>query len=189
MKRIFALILALVLTVCITACGGGSSNADMEITRYETDDKPQVDTGSTGGAQTDDQTAEDEGVYSFTSNGIELIPGAAFDASKLPEAQSVFTVPSCALEGTDNVYSYGTFEVTAFSEGGGESIYSIYLFDPNVATNEGLAVGDSRDKAVEIYGDGYTDNNGEYTYKKGDTLLVIVFQNDMVLSIDFRLDV
>ena len=185
MKRIFALILALVMVLCITACGG-SGNADAEI------GGGGAQSGSVDMGETKEETKEetvDEGVFSFTYEGVELVPGAAFDASVLPEADSVFTVPSCAIEGTDNVYSYGTFEVTAYDEGNGEHIYSIYFVDANITTNEGLAVGDTKDKVIEIYGDNFTDNNGECTYKKGDTLLVIVFQNDTVLSIDFRLDV
>ena len=188
MKRIFALIMAVLMLLCLAACGGGNSNADMEITRDETVSKNETGDKKEETAGSTDAVA-DEGVYSFKTEGVELVPGEAFDASKLPEPQSTFTVPSCALEGTDNVYSYGTYEVTAYNEGEGEHIYSIYLFDANIATNEGLSVGDSKDKVIEIYGDNYSDNNGEVTYKKGDTLLVIVFQNDMVLSIDFRLDV
>jgi len=185
MKRIFALTFALVMTLCLCACGG-SGNADVEITGGA--QGGSVDMGSKE-ENTQDETTADEGYFSFTFDGTELIPGESFDASKLPEAQSVFTVPSCALEGTDNVYSYGTFEVTAYNEGSGEHIYSVYLLDANITTNEGLAVGDTKDKVVEIYGDNFTDNNGEYTYRKGDTLLVIIFQNDTVLSIDIRLDV
>ena len=185
MKRIFVLILALVAVLCLCACGG-SGNADAEI----------IGGGAQGGSVDMGQAPEDakedtadEGVYSFTFEGTELIPGEKFDASVLPEAQNVFTVPSCALEGTDNVYSYGTIEVTAYNEGEGEYIYSVYFVDANITTNEGLALGDTKDKVIELYGENFTDNNGEYTYKKGNTLLVIVFQNDTVLSIDFRLDV
>ncbi len=186
MKRIFALILALVMVLCLCACGG-SGNADAEI----------IGGGAQGGSvdmgeapdNTQKEDTADEGVYSFTFEGVELIPGEKFDASALPEAQNVFTVPSCALEGTDNVYSYGTIEVTAYDEGNGEHIYSVYIVDANITTNEGLALGDSKDKVIELYGENFTDNNGEYTYKKGNTLLVIVFQNDTVLSIDFRLAV
>lgn len=186
MKRIFALVLALTMTLCLFACGG-NSNADAEIGGGGAQ-SGSVDMGKEKEETTTEGTT-DEGVFSFTFEGIELVPGDSFDASKLPEAQSVFTVPSCALEGTDNVYSYGTFEVTAYNEGNGEHIYSIYFVDANITTNEGLAIGDSRDKVIELYGENYTDNNGEFTYKKGDTLLVIIFQNDNVLSIDIRMDI
>lgn len=186
MKRIIIMALVLVLALSLCACGSDNGSADMEITKKNTSDNVSTDAD----LQTEsDEAYADEGTYCFTADGVKLIPGESFDSSKLPEAESVFTVPSCAIEGTDNVYSYGTFEVTAYDEGSGERIYSVYIFDANISTDEGLSVGDGKDKVIEIYGDDYEDNNGEFTYKKGDTLLVIVFQNDMVLSIDFRLDV
>ena len=52
--------------------------------------------------------------FSFQANGVELLPGAVFDASVLPEVSSIYQVPSCAIVGTDNVYNYETFELTAF---------------------------------------------------------------------------
>ena len=63
-----------------------------------------------------------DGKVDFAYEGVALVPGAAFDPSVLPEADSVFTVPSCAIEGTDNVYSYPVLELTAYK---GDSVISI----------------------------------------------------------------
>jgi hypothetical protein len=91
------------------------------------------------------------------------------------------------LEGTDNVYNYDTFEITAYDEGKGEFIYSIYFIDPNLTTPEGLALGDTLDKAISLYGDGYTQEDSAYTYVGGNTMLVIILQNDAIASIEYRM--
>ena len=117
---------------------------------------------------------------------MKLIPGAAFDPSVLPEANDMFEVPSCAIEGTDNVYSYGDIEVTAFNDGSGEVIYSVYIVDANTPTAEGLYIGDTLDQVIAVYGEDYTQENGQVTYQKGNTLLVIILDGDYVASVDFR---
>ena len=186
MKKIFALVLALAMTLCLCACGG-SGNADAEIGGGGAQGG-SVDMGEAK-VETKEEETKDEGYFAFTFEGVELVPGKSFDASVLPEAQSVFTVPSCAQQGTDNLYNYGTIEVTAYNGGDGEVVYSIFFIDANITTNEGLALGDTKDKVIELYGEDYTDNGSEFTYRKGDTLLVIIFQNDVVFSIDIRMDV
>ena len=118
---------------------------------------------------------------------MALVPGAAFDPAVLPEADSVFTVPSCAIEGTDNVYSYPVLEVTAYNDGTGEVIYSIYLTDANTPTEEGLYVGDDLARVTELYGEDYTQNGAEITYTKGATTLNMIINGDSVISIEYRM--
>ncbi len=118
---------------------------------------------------------------------MTLTPGEAFDASALPDADDVYTVPSCAVEGSDNVYNYTTFEVTAYDAGDGEVTYSIYLIDPNITTPEGLALGDGVDKVTELYGDGYEQDGTAMIYTRGETKLSIILQDDVVVSIEYLL--
>lgn len=188
MKKIFALILALTLALGLTACGdAGESVGEQQITlggelmEYtKGEDTPEAPVaGPEGPVFTGD--------YVFRFEDVEVIPGNAFDASKLPEALSVYQVPSCALVGTDNVYSYATFEVTAYDEGNGEFVYSVYFTDPNLTTPEGLALGDSLSRAVELYGTGFEDVGGEYVYTKDLTQLRLIVENEVVVSIEYRL--
>ena len=193
MKRMIAVLLSLLMLFALTACG-------------EPVDKTETPTGTVADNTTaveDTTTAEDttaaaedttagsdkqEPGFVFTFEGVELTPGQAFDAAALPEANSVYQVPSCAIEGTDNVYNYGTIEVTAFDDGNGEVIYSVYIMDANTPTNEGLYIGDTLDHIVAAYGEDYTQEGNQITYQKGDTLLIIILGGDYVQSIDFRWD-
>ena len=129
----------------------------------------------------------EDGTYSYHFGGVNLIPGDSFDASKLPAPISTTTIPSCAFSGTDNVYTYDAVEVIAYDEGQGEHLYSIYMLDPNTPTDEGLRLGDSAERMVEIYGENYTKNAGEYAYYRGDTILVILTSGGKVNSIEIRM--
>ena len=181
MRKLIAMLALLALTFALVACGADAEvNEDLVITRG---------TEATEAAQ-EIQVAEEAApvkVYSFLAEGVELIPGAAFDSAALPKAASLYTVPSCAIEGTDNVYNYETFEVTAYNDGTGEVIYSIYILDPNITTPEGLALGDSVDRVVELYGEGYEVSGTAYEYFGEGTMLSLIIQGDAVASIEYRM--
>lgn len=180
MKKLIALLLALLLVAALTACGGQSP--DVAPTTQPTTAKPVDDEPAPSATE---PSAEE--YFSFTYEGVELIPGAAFDPAVLPEADSVFEVPSCAIEGTDNVYSYPTFELTAYNDGTGEVIYSIYLLDADTPTAEGLYVGDDLARVTELYGSDYIENDTELTFTKGATTLSLLLDGETVISIEYRM--
>lgn len=192
MKKIFAMLLALSLLLC--ACGGESP---VETQPQETEGQavlpvaPVVpDTTETEPAETEYQNPNlviNNREYTFTLEGVELIPGQPFDASALPEANSVYQIPSCAFEGTDNVYSYNACEVTAYNEGNGEIIYSIYILDPYTITPEGLALGDEEAKIVAAYGPNYNLSDGQYTYIGRNSQVIILTSGGFVISIEYRI--
>ena len=180
MRKLIAMLALLVLVFALAACGSeADQNADLLITR----------------ATEETQIAEVENVqaeavkeeFCFVAEGVELIPGADFDPAALTEAASLYTVPSCAIEGTDNVYNYETFEITAYDDGTGEVIYSIYIIDPNTTTPEGLALGDNLDRVLELYGDNYQVNGAAFDFYGTETMLSIIIQNDAVASIEYRM--
>lgn len=187
MKKIIALCMAAALLLCFTACGQKETNNDVpQITIGAQQPGPKETLGQDDPQETTQPAATGE-AYAFSFSGVQLIPGAAFDASKLPAATSTYQVPSCALEGTDNVYNYDTFEVTAFNDGKSEYIYSIYFIDPNLTTPEGLALGDTLDKAVSLYGSDYTQADTAYTYESAGTQLILILQDGSIVSIEYRM--
>ena len=184
MKKLFAMILALMMVLSLAACGGDKAPAAQqqvnlgEVTEATKGAEENVDAGEAVVTGT---------VFVFAYEGANIIPAEPFDPSVLPEAASVYTVPSCALEGTDNVYNYESFEITAFNDGNGEVVYSIYFIDPNLTTTEGLALGDSLEKVVELYGEGYEDLNGELVYTCLSTQLRLIVEGNSVVSIEYRM--
>ena len=188
MKKMIAVLLSLLMLLTLTACGEPADKPTNTTTEAVVNTTENVPEDTTAAAQdtTAATEAQDTG-FVFTFKGVDLIPGQAFNAAAMPEASSVFQVPSCAIEGTDNVYNYEAFEVTAYNDGTGEVIYSIYIIDPNITTPEGLALGDSLDRVVELYGDGYVVSGTAYDYSSEGTMLSIIIQSDAVASIEYRM--
>lgn len=183
MKKIVILLLAVLLVLGLAACGGESTTGTTEKTNNSTSGNDQT-TAPTESAGENTVPVE---YFSFTYEGVELIPGTLFDASVLPEPESTYEVPSCAIEGTDVVYNYGTFEITVFDDGTQGVIYSIYMIDANTPTDEGLYMGDGGDVVASIYGSDYTEDGTQWSYVKGETMLCVIFNNDCVVSIEFRM--
>lgn len=187
MKRKIAILLALLTLMSLAACGAEEeSNADLVITRAP---EEATEAAAQSAEETEAQEAKTVEPFVFVYEGVGLMPGAAFDASVLPAASSVSQVPSCALEGTDNAYNYTFFELTAFDDGSGEVIYSIYLMDPNLTTPEGLALGDEEAKIPELYGADFLQEGASYVYTREGTVLSIIVQDGVVISIEYRMDI
>lgn len=187
MKKFIAMLLALMMVLCLTACGGEEPAGDQQITLGADVTEATKGADATEAPVQSGEIVPVGAAFCFNWEGVDIIPGAAFDATLLPEAASVYEVPSCALVGTDNVYNYELFEVTAFDEGNGEFVYSIYFIDPNLMTSEGLALGDGLDKVVELYGESYEDMDGELVYTASNTQLRLILENDVVVSIEYRM--
>lgn len=188
MKKMFAVLLAMLMLLAQCACG--NTDKPQETTAPVVTDAPATEPSATEEGELDG--GFDIGVvpvepFVFTFNGVTLIPGTVYDAAALPEPTSVYQVPSCAIEGTDNVYNFNdAVEITAFNDGSQEIIYSIAIFDPNVCTDEGLYLGDDMARVIELYGEDYTENGTAMVYTKGNTELTIILQNGFVVDMEFK---
>lgn len=181
MKRIIALML-LCLFLTMTAC-----TQDPGSTTVPTGTTPAAP-GNSDPTQPDSGTApQSEEKFGFAVSDTVIVPGTAFDAEKLPAANFVYTIPSCAIEGNDDVYSYNSFEVTAYNDGSGPVVYSIYITDPNQPTTEGLYMGDDLARVTQLYGTEYTQSGTELSFQKGNTLLILIMQDGYVTSMEYRL--
>lgn len=156
-------------------------------------DAGQESTGGNGAAQESETPGQseqknEEGAFGFIYEGVTLTPGEVFEQSMPGECLGVAEVPSCAFDGNDMVYNYGIFELTAYIDEEQERIYSIYFIDPNLPTTEGLCMGDTVDDMKSLYGEDYETAGNSYDYTRGDTVLSIITQNDVVVGIEYRLN-
>jgi hypothetical protein len=140
MKKFAAILLALTMVLALCACGGTSENP--------------VDPGTTN-PPADNVGKTTPSGYTFTYNGYQFgVDIIASDViATLGEPKDKYTSESCAFGGEDTVYYYNSIQVSTNNEFGYERIYSIYLEDDLVSTEEGICVGSSAEDVKNAYGE------------------------------------
>ncbi|MBF7097031.1 hypothetical protein [Alkalibacter mobilis] len=168
MKK-FMIVMLIALSLTFLAGCSGDGTAD--------DTKNNDDTG--GDPQIESYGFEYEDVDIYVNMDAESL------MEKLGEEQSYFEAPSCAFEGIDKIYSYGSFEIHTYPVEDKDYVSAIILIDDSVQTKEGVYIGDPKNKVIETYGEDYNDANGAVAYEKGDGKLQFIFQNDAVAAIEY----
>lgn len=128
-----------------------------------------------------------KGGYTFTNSGVAMTPDMDFAPvlATLGEPQHYYEVKSCAFEGMDKIYTYGSFEITTYPDGATDRISYINFKDDTVTTDEGVYLSMSKDKVIEIYGDSFVDDAGVIVYEKGGMELKFIFGGDSLKSVEY----
>lgn len=133
-------------------------------------------------------TAEmNESTIKLIYDGKDMTPGAVFSRDIFGQEQSYSEVPSCAGQGTDKVYNYGSYEITAYQDGDEEKIFSVYFIDDKITTTEGVKVSDESSVMFEKYGDNYEQIGNQYTYISGNVEISFIIENNFIISITYTL--
>ncbi|MBR5969396.1 MAG: hypothetical protein IK016_03520 [Lachnospiraceae bacterium] len=184
MKRniqgIFAACMA-ALVFSLSACGGGDSGTAQSTAAVTTQEQ-------SGGAQ----AAADEG-YAFFPKGVASAnnPQIRMDMkmeellTALGEPNSYFEAPSCAFDGVDKTYTYSNFVIDTYPVDGVDLVSRVFLSNDLVSTSEGLAIGETKQKMIDLYGDSYETNGTECIYTKGSMKLRVIIEDEKVKTITY----
>lgn len=176
-NKILSLLICGVLAVGLTACGG--SNDVKTITKES----------ETESAQSEGEEAKLTGYLFNPGDGDIAVDMPMEDALPiLGEEKDYFEAASCAFDGQlDKTYTYDHFEVKTYpnEDGSKDFVSYINLFDDTVATAEGLYIGDPVSKAVELYGEGYTESGTAYVYEKDGMKLQLLIEDDSIMGITY----
>lgn len=140
------------------------------------------------GCGADDPDSQEEN-FSFTYNGTIMTLGAEatpiIDA--LGEPRSYTEEPSCAFDGMDKTYYYGSFYLSTYPIDGKDYVYSIWFADDSVVTEDGIRIGTTKAQVEAICGADCFNGTNTYTQTQGNTKLTILMEDGMVSSIQYEL--
>lgn len=183
MKRLLVILLTLTLTLSMLAACGNNDGGDTD-----TDTNAPADTNN-GSEPADTNTNNaDSAEYVFVSGTttIKMNVPAADILAALGEANSEYEAPSCAFQGNDYYYDYGSFELSAYDNGDGvKMVYSVYLKDDLVETPEGIMIGSDEADVAATYGADGKQDNGSYLYTDGNANLSIIIKDGKVSAIEY----
>lgn len=171
MLRSFVVLMALAICMAFVGCGG-PSGGDVVI----------GGNGNNGGSNETGKT------YSFVHNNVKITPNDLVDPliTALGTNYTYYESPSCAYIGMDKCYLYQGFSIYTYPDDKGvDHVLQVILTDDSLSTPEGLIIGDTAQRVVELYGSNYTESDGSYAYTLGKTRLMIIMKNDRVQSIQY----
>ena len=171
MKKMYVLsVLALALCLLLAGCGGGNGGESG---------------GASSGTSSGGQAGEGGFVFTYKGAQIQMHAPAQPVLDALGAAKSTYEEPSCAYQGMDVFYNYGSIELAVYTDEGQKNILSVYLRDDTVSTAEGLSIGDDAAKVETLYGSAGKTETGSYSFSKGKSKLNIVIENEKVKSIEY----
>lgn len=126
--------------------------------------------------------------YTFTYQEVQIPinadAGPIIDA--LGEPKGYTEEPSCAFEGLDKTYYFGSFYLSTYPEGGNDYVYSLWFADDSVAAENGLRIGCTQQEAEAILGAGCFDGTNVFTSEKGESRLTVILTDGFVTSIQYQ---
>jgi hypothetical protein len=167
---------ALFCMVAMAACSNSNTTSgDDKGAQAQNQGQAQEASGGAGSAV---------GGFEFTKSGVTVAMNApAADLVEKLGSYSYFESASCAFNGLDKQYDYGSFVLTTYPIDEVDYVNSVELKDDLVKTAEGVAIGSSEDDVKNAYGDPATA--GDYSYTKGDSKLLFVIKDGSVSSIQY----
>lgn len=126
--------------------------------------------------------------FTFTHNGTQIMLNAdaipIIDA--LGEPKSYTEEPSCAFDGMDKTYYYGSFYLSTYPLDGKDYVYSIWFVDDSVATVEGARIGNTQEEVEAVYGADCFNGTNAYTQIREGSKLTILLTDGLVSSIQYE---
>lgn len=175
MKKIIAITLVLCLMLSFAACG---------ITTTTTPGGTQQQSNDNNSGK-----VEASSNFSFTYKGVEikLAEPAEPIIEKLGEPKQYNESASCAFDGLDKRYYYGSFYLETYPQGDKDFVYGWWFADDSVSTPEGIYIGSAKADVEKAYGAENFNGTNAYTVKDGDGTLTVILENDAVTSIQYNL--
>jgi len=182
------LVLVLLMALVVTGCGKEKAGDDVnnnQPTPVESQNNQGSETKEDGKNDTNKVT-EPKG-YVFEYNGVKI--GMDMEAapiiSALGDADTYFEAPSCAFEGLDKTYGYGSFEIDTYEQDGKDYISTVFFCDDLIETPEGVALFETKADMTAAYGESFKEEFGMLVYEKDGMKLKFILEGEEITSIEY----
>lgn len=170
MKKFILIVTVLCLTLSLAACGSGSETG-----------------GNTSGNTI--TVPEDTFTFEYKGTKIQFHAEAAPIIAALGEPVKYTESASCAFQGLDKSYYYGSFYLETYPVEDKDYVYGWWFADDSVSTEEGIYIGAPQANVEKAYGtEGYNGSNA-YTIKRDSGSLTIILKDGVVSSIQYAIKV
>lgn len=124
----------------------------------------------------------------FVYHGVAISPhgDAAPVIEALGEPKSYTEEASCAFEGLDKTYYYGSIYISTYPLDGKDYIYTLWFADDTVTTAEGIRIGSARSEVEKAYGDDYFNGTNTCELTKGNSKLTILVTDGLVSAVRYE---
>ena len=92
---------------------------------------------------------------------------------------------SCAFDGLDKTYYYGSFYMTTYPDGTDDRVGSVWFADDTIATPEGIAIGSTRAAVEAAYEAESAKGANTFIMTRGDSTLTLILTEDLVTTIRY----
>lgn len=124
----------------------------------------------------------------FTVNETRIVMNAlarpVLDA--LGEPVSYTETASCAFDGLDKTYYFGSFYLSTYPMEGEEYVYSVWFADDSVSTEEGIRIGSRQSEVEAVYGTEGFSAPDVCLLTEGNIKLTILLTDGVVTSVQYE---
>lgn len=180
MKKMLCILLSAAVLAALSACAPSGDPAAPEAPKA-TDALPKT-TESTQPAPSE----AGEEALAFVYQGTTIQPNAPAEPilSALGEPKSYTEEASCAFDGLDKTYFYGSFYLQTYPAEDGDRVFCLWLVDDAVTTPEGIYIGSTEQQVKDAYGEDSLDGSA-CTVTRGDCKLTLILTDGVVSSIQY----
>lgn len=177
-KRVVSIMVSCMLSLSILAgCGSSEAPAASNTAPVE----------SQTGTEVKDNTPSANPGYVYNQNGMDVAVKASMEpiVAAWGEPDKYFESESCAFQGMDKVYTYGSVVISTYPENDKDYVLTIELKDDTITTAEGIYIGSSKEDVTATYGAATQETDVALVYDKGDCQLTFFFEDGFVTNITY----
>ncbi len=123
--------------------------------------------------------------FTYREVTLELNTPAAPVIEALGTPKSYTEGASCAFDGVEKTYGYGSFYLVTYDTDGEDRIGKLWFADDSVATREGIYLGAPKAAVEAAYGVTMGEEN-TCAVERGSSRLTIILEKDAVVSIVYE---